>query len=325
MTTPLAFLFPGQNSRYPAMIEKLLSWDRANEEIIELASDTLGRDLKSHFRADNPNIFAHNRDVQVGVFLANHMHWQTLERAGIHAHNSAGLSLGEYNHLVHIGALEVEDALRILTIRGDAYEAAPRGMMAAVYPVSADEAQAVVVASGFEEKLAIAMCNTPHQCVLSGERTAVEYAMQRLEQEFFVQITVIEDHLPMHSPLFRQVTENLRPALEAIPWYAPARPYLPNVKGTFMHDPSRTDLVDALANHPSRPVLWKDSMETLLAAAHEITVVETGPKSVLTGFFSKRWLNPPRYSTDSKEDFGAHIEELIEDLGHGITTVADAK
>src|SRR2546423_684891 len=117
---PLALLFPGQNSRYPEMLQKLVDRDPANADVLEHASDTLGRDLMTHFQPDKPAMFAHNRDVQIGVFLANHMHWQTLERAGIKAEYSSGLSLGEFNHLVHIGALEFEDALRVLTARGEA-------------------------------------------------------------------------------------------------------------------------------------------------------------------------------------------------------------
>ena len=82
---PLAFLFPGQNSRYPAMFAKLLAWDRENHQWMERASAVLKRDVRAHFTEWDAEIFAHNRDVQIGVFLANHLHWQNLERAGISA------------------------------------------------------------------------------------------------------------------------------------------------------------------------------------------------------------------------------------------------
>lgn len=322
MTVPLALLFPGQNSRYPAMVEKLVAFQKENAEVIERASDSLRRDLKSQFRADNPDIFLHNRDVQIAVFLTNHMHWQILERAGVRAEFSAGLSLGEYNHLVHIGALQFEDALRVLEARGEAYEGAPRGMMAAVYPLSAEDIQAVIGRLDCEKNLAIAMFNTPQQCVLSGERTAVESALQVLEEEFYSQSTVIDGRLPMHSPLFRGVSDELRPALAKVRWGSPIAPYLPNVKGDFLSCPDSADFVDALASHPWKPVRWKESMERLIALAPGVVVVETGPKSVLTGFFNKRWLNPRRYCTDSHDDFAAHMGMIIEELASGISTTA---
>jgi [acyl-carrier-protein] S-malonyltransferase len=322
MTAPVAFLFPGQNSRYPAMLEKLLAGQRDNEEVMERASDTLGRDLKTHFRAENRDIFRHNGDVQIAVFLANHMHWQILDRAGVRAEFSAGLSLGEYNHLVHIGALEFEDALRVLAVRGEAYESAPRGMMAAVYPLSPEEVQTLVRKAECEGKLGIAMLNTPQQCVLSGDRMAVELVLQQVEEDLCGQYAVIDDRLPMHSSLFRGVGEKLRPALNGVIWRSPFRPYLPNVKGDFLFHPSAGDFVDALASHPWKPVRWKESMENLAAAAPGVVVVETGPKSVLTGFFSKRWLNPRRYSTDSIENFGAHLEVIVKELASGIPRTA---
>lgn len=320
---PLAFLFPGQNSRYPEMLETLVTRDRANGDLLERASDVLGRDLGAHFRADNPEIFAHNRDVQIGVFLANHMHWQTLERAGVQAEYSAGLSLGEYNHLVHIGALGFEEALRVLTVRGEAYENAPRGMMAAVFPVPAEEVQALVEAQGQGEKLAIGMYNTPQQCVLSGERGAVEAASRQIEADHYAQAAVVDERLPMHSPLFQGVGDVLRPALQAVQWRKPSKPYLSNVKGNFVSDPSPAEFAELLAAHPWRPVRWRDCVETLARAAEGMGFVEVGPKSVLTRFFAKRWLNPRRYSTDSEEDFRRTVKEIKEFSG-GFSGTANA-
>jgi len=51
------------------------------------------------------------------------------------AGRSLGLSLGEYSHLVHIGALELDDALRLVDERGRCYDEAPPGTMATVLTV----------------------------------------------------------------------------------------------------------------------------------------------------------------------------------------------
>ena len=104
------FMFPGQSSRYPDMFERLASQaPEQTREVLGLASEILERDLAAHYRADNPAIFASNCDVQLGVFLASHVHLVAAERAGLRARLSLGLSLGEYNHLVHIGALDFAD------------------------------------------------------------------------------------------------------------------------------------------------------------------------------------------------------------------------
>ena len=93
--------------------------------------------------------------------------------------------------------------------------------------------QAVVAKLDCEDKLAIGMRNTPQQYVLSGEREAVEAAVREIEDEFCAQSSVVDERLPMHSPLFRGVREKLGPVLEQARWRSPVRPYLPNVKGDF--------------------------------------------------------------------------------------------
>src|SRR5262249_16659079 len=134
----LVYMFPGQNSRYPEMIDRLRTWDDC-QRILNNASDVLGRDLSKHYRAGNPAMFSHNRDVQIGVFLTTYVLSRRLAQEGLHSDASLGLSLGEYNHLVEIGALSFEDALQVLEARGRAYQDGPRGLMISVFPVDADQ------------------------------------------------------------------------------------------------------------------------------------------------------------------------------------------
>ncbi len=297
------------------MFDHVLAWDPRNLAILEQASDVLGRDLKRHFRSDNPKVFERNRDVQLGVFLANHMHWQNLRRQGLEAEYSAGLSLGEFNHLVHIGALDFEEALRILEVRGQVYEEGPEGLMTAVFPVSPEDVEGLVQQSGGQ--VCIGMYNTPRQCVLSGEADEVEKLALQVEEEFYAQSRVIEERLPMHSARFRSTGEALRPALEAARWRTPQRRYLPNLTGEFLSGPDRSRFIDCLSRHTWNPVRWRESMECLAQQENDLIFVETGPKSVLTDFFGRKWLDPKRYTTDSEGDFGASMATLVEELLSG--------
>jgi [acyl-carrier-protein] S-malonyltransferase len=78
----IVYMFPGQNSRYPEMIERLRQWSGC-DRILQDASDVLGRDVRSHYRADSPRIFSLNRDVQIAVFLAAYIFTQRLAEEGI--------------------------------------------------------------------------------------------------------------------------------------------------------------------------------------------------------------------------------------------------
>jgi [acyl-carrier-protein] S-malonyltransferase len=312
----VALLFPGQNSRYPSMIEKLLARDPRNGEWIERASDVLGRDLHTHFRADNAAMFAMNGDVQIGVFLANHLHWQTLERAGIRAAYSAGLSLGEYNHLVHIGALDFDDALRVLERRGEEYDRGPQGTMVAVFPAAVEEIEPVLARLDLGARLGIGIINAPTQCVLSGETAAVQLAAERIADELVAQTVVIDERLPMHSPLFHAVGAALRPSLESVAWRAPSKPYLPNATGRFEFA-SASNLVDILSRHVWNTVHWRESIDTLVGLGEPLTFIEAGPRSVLTGFLSRKWLPHPKFAVDTVENLNAAMSALFEDPARG--------
>ena len=317
MKRPLAWIFPGQNSRYPSMLEKLAARDRENVRWIERASDVLGRDLVRQYRGDNPDVFARNRDVQIGVFLANHLHWQNLERAGLRAEYSAGLSLGEYNHLVHIGALDFDAAVRLLDARGAAYERGPSGKMAAVFPVAIDELEPLVRDLGLGDRVGIAMINTPRQIVLSGDADAVDACAAKAEDAFATETAIVERTVPMHSPLFRTVADYFRAALAGVRWWKPARPYLSNVTGRFEPGAAPDLFVDALSRHVCSTVRWRDCGEAIASAEPATTFVETGPKSVLTGLFSRKWFSPARFATDAVDDFNARVDALIEELSNG--------
>src|SRR5690606_9285414 len=107
----LVLLFPGQSSRDGDMVARALRMaPSAARRVLEEASDVLSRDLIAHYKGDPRAQFATNRDVQIGVFVTNHVHLEALRERGIEAPVSLGLSLGEYNHLVHIGAFSFADA-----------------------------------------------------------------------------------------------------------------------------------------------------------------------------------------------------------------------
>lgn len=311
--TTLVFMFPGQSSRYPGMLEKLARLHRRAAEVLASASDVLGRDLRAHYGEDNPAAWARNVDVQVGVFVANHMLLSVLQAEGVDAELSLGLSLGEYNHLVHIGALELAEALRLVQARGEAYDAGPRGAMASVQPLDLESLEEVVC--GVRERglgvLEIVNLNSPRQHVISGDHAAVEAAIAVLEDEHFVVPTIIERQVPMHSSLFEPVGAALRAHLQRARFRAPRLPYLPNRLGDFAPAPKPADFVELLAAHVHTPVLWRQSIERVAERHPGAVFVEVGGKQVLHNLLDRKWLRSARYATDSREEPEAHLAGVL--------------
>lgn len=311
------FLFPGQSSRYPEMIDRL--FEHAPEEASRVfgeASAALGRDLRAAFSASNPDLFATNRDVQIGVFLANHTHLLALERTGLTASLSVGLSLGEYNHLVHIGAIAFVDALRLVDARGAAYDAGPEGAMISVFPLGVDDLAAIIARVQAVGRVEIANLNSPTQNVLSGDREAVSAAAALADLEHGASAVLIEKRIPMHSVLFRPVADALREALREAPWKTPSLPYLPNVLGRFEPEPTPARIAELLELHVYNSVLFRSSVELLALENEGAAFVEVGPRAVLHNLLSRKWLRVKRFCTDPPGGAPPRFAEIAEEIAH---------
>ncbi|MFC1574621.1 ACP S-malonyltransferase [Gemmatimonadota bacterium] len=304
-------MFPGQGSLYPSMISKLVGLHPPNGELLTAASDHLHRDLAAHYREDNEEIFGCNRHIQIGVFLANCMFLEILNSHGIQADLSLGLSLGEYNHLLHIGALGFEETVETVEQRGHAYDAGPAGAMASVFPIELEELEEVVEKASASGVLEIVNLNSPGQHVLSGEKPAIEEAVRILDESSYAQTVVIEDNIPVHCSTFEPVGREFRKHLETLTFVPPRLPYFPNRLGHPLQNATQEDFVELLSTHVHRPVLWRHSIDLIVEQWPDAVFVEVGPRKVLSNLLHRRWHPVRRFHTDSEKGTHSHLESLI--------------
>ena len=100
------FLFPGQSSASPDAVNRALQAHPAAAAVAGVARAVLGDTTANAYLNPEGARLESNRDIQVTVFLASQMYLAALAAEGIDGHVSLGLSLGEYSHMVHIGALD---------------------------------------------------------------------------------------------------------------------------------------------------------------------------------------------------------------------------
>ncbi len=303
----VVFLFPGQSSADPRMIERALDRHRAAHRLVGQAQSVLGANgLEPYLRSSGVRLES-NRDVQVGVFLATQMHLAALDAEGVRARRSLGLSLGEYSHLVHIGALSFEAALALVSERGTLYDQAPPGVMVTVLGATRDEVLRAV--SLAPPGVHLSNINTPTQHVIAGHRPAVEDAARWLEDEYGAQAVEIESRVPMHTPLLDEVAVRFRQPLMAAPWQRPPLPYLPNVSGVARVHASASEFVECLTDHVTRTVQWQASVEAVVAEAPDALFLEVGPGTILRNMLGRRWLNVQRASTDDSGQAGSVLAQ----------------
>jgi [acyl-carrier-protein] S-malonyltransferase len=241
----------------------------------------------------DPTDFSTNRAIQVGVTAAALGWLELLREHDLVSTASAGLSLGEFAHLVDIGALAAGDSLALVAKRGELYDGGPPGCMAAIFPAPwealAPLVERTAAAHGGADALAPAVFTSPTQTVVAGSRPAVDELVEVADEELYARGVVIEDRIPMHTPRFAPVARRFRPVLEAARWAASARAaYWPNVTATRT-TATRAAVVDHLTRHVDQPVRWHATVDALVAAHPDAVFVETGPGTVLRDLMVRRW------------------------------------
>lgn len=310
------FLFPGQSSVSPESISRARASHPAAEQVAARSREVLGNAAADRCLDPAGAVLETNRDIQITVFLATQMYLAALHAEGVESVASSGLSLGEYSHLVDIGALPFADALRLIDERGRCYDEAPPGVMATVLAVDRDTVQAVVEHAGAHGTIVISNINAPTQHVIAGDAAAIEKAIAVLEDDHAAHVAVIEKRVPMHSPLMAPVAKAFAPALERAGWRTAVKSYLPNVTAIPIARPSAPDFVSHLSRHVSEPVLWQQSVEQLVSAHPHACFIEVGPGGVLHNLLGRAWKGTRSTRVDAPDggDPRAHLAATVEAL-----------
>lgn len=266
-----ALLFPGQGSHAEGMDEPY-----RGHPLFERGLELLGHDpfdrLTEGTRYQQPALFL--------CSVAAWEQWREEAEDEDEASAAAGHSLGEYAALVSAGALQFDDAVRLVDERAaamaDAGEANAGGMVAML----GGEAQ-TVRALAKRLGLVIANDNAPGQLVLSGSVDALTEAEDVAREETGARTRRLDVTGAFHSPLMEPAAERLRAALEATPVGPPQIPVYSNGSAAPFVDVRRE-----LAENLLRPVRWRETLLALRTARVE-RFVELGPGAVLTGLVKR--------------------------------------
>ena len=285
MSRPLIMLFGGQSSRDLGIFDRL--------EAVAPRIGAHARARASHYAGGDPTDFSSNKTIQVSVLAATLGWLELVNAAGLQSTASAGLSLGEYAHLVDLGALPAEGALEVVAARGALYDRGPDGAMAAIFPAAWEElrplVERVAAAHGGARALAPAVFNSPSQTVVAGSRTALDALIEAADEELFARGVIVEERIPMHTPRFEPVAAPFRAVLQSAQWTGRARvSYRANVSGRVA-DPDRDTVIDHLTRHVYQPVHWRTTVDALASEYHDAVFLEVGPRTVLRDLMLRRW------------------------------------
>ena len=200
----------------------------------------------------------------------------------------AGHSLGEYSALAAARALTIADAARLLRIRGRAMQTAvPVGLgaMAALIGVEFDAAKAIAQeAAGGGGVCAAANDNGGGQVVLSGDKAAVERAVEIAKARGVKRAMMLPVSAPFHCALLQPAAQAMAQALSRVVVKPPCVPLVANVLACPISDPDT--IVRCLVEQVTATVRWRESV-LFMAQAGVTTFYEVGAGKVLTGLIRR--------------------------------------
>jgi [acyl-carrier-protein] S-malonyltransferase len=199
----------------------------------------------------------------------------------------AGHSLGEYSALAAASAISVADAARLLRIRGRAMQKAVpvgKGAMAALIGLELPDVKAIAAESAAAGVCAAANDNGGGQVVLSGEKTAVERAVEIAKQRGAKRAMMLPVSAPFHCSLMRPAADAMAEALSQVAVRAPRVPLVANVLAQPITEPA--DIVRCLVEQVTGTVRWRESVLFMVGAG--VTAFrEIGAGKVLTGLIKR--------------------------------------
>ncbi len=241
----VVWVFPGQGSQWAGMGRELLDSSPVFAERIAECAAALERwvdwSLIDVLRGDAAPELLDRVDVlqpaSFAVMVGLAAVWSSV---GVEPDAVLGHSQGEIAAACVSGALSLEDAARVVTLRSQAIarQLAGRGGMASV---ALTEEEAVARLERWADRVEVAAVNGPSSVVIAGDAEALDDALDALEDQG-VRIRRVAVDYASHTRHVEDIRGALAEALAGVGAQAPKIPFYSTVTGTWVED---ADVLDA--------------------------------------------------------------------------------
>jgi [acyl-carrier-protein] S-malonyltransferase len=286
MTT--AFVFPGQGSQAVGMGKALADAFPSARAVFEEVDAALGERLSDIIWNGPGDALTLTENAQPALMAVSLATMRVLEdQAGVDLKRDAafvaGHSLGEYSALAAARALSITDAARLLRVRGLAMQKAVpvgKGAMAALIGLDLGDVQSIAAEAESAGICAAANDNGGGQVVLSGDKLAVERAVEVAKARGAKRAMLLPVSAPFHCSLMQPAADAMAQALAKVTVNPPVVPLVANVLARPISDPA--EIVRCLVEQVTGTVRWRESIQ-FMAQAGVTKFYEVGAGKVLTG------------------------------------------
>ena len=288
----IAFVFPGQGSQAVGMGKALAENFAAARNVFDAVDEALGEKLTAIMWEGPADRLTLTENAQPALMAVSLAAMRVLEsEAGVDIARDAafvaGHSLGEYSALAAAGALSIPDTARLLRIRGRAMQAAVpvgAGAMAALLGLEFDAAAAVAAEAAQGLVCQAANDNGGGQVVVSGDKAAVERAVEIAKGKGARRAMLLPVSAPFHCALMQPAAEAMAGALAEVAVKPPVVALVANVLARPIRDPA--EIVKSLIAQVTGTVRWRESV-AFMAGAGVDSFYEVGAGKVLSGLVKR--------------------------------------
>ncbi|SFU37836.1 type I polyketide synthase [Nitrosospira multiformis] len=289
---PIVFLFPGQGVQHIDMARELYHGEavfrREFDRCVELLQPHLNFDLRVALYPNlDPNLeggdearkkelsarLEQTEVTQPALFAVEYALAQLWMSWGIQPAAMIGHSVGEYVAACLAGVFSLEDALRLVALRGRLLQQTETGTMLAVMLPEAE------ITPYLSESCDLAAVNGPELCVLSGPVAAIEALETDLRNKGIEARRLHVSHA-FHSALVESMLPAFMELVSAMELHSPQIPFLSNLSGDWITPQEATD-PGYWRRHVRGTVRFDDGLRELLGNPARI-LLEVGPGETLT-------------------------------------------
>lgn len=284
----IAIIFPGQGSQSVGMLQEFASDMPEIVETFNEASEVLGFDLWHLVQYGEEEKLNQTEYTQVSMLTANVSIFRILKKNGIKPYIMAGHSLGEYAALVAGDSLNFQDAVKLVSKRGQLMQqtvAQGEGKMAVIVGLTDEDVGLICQESSTDNQMVTpANYNAIGQVVIAGHTKAVDDAMLLADKKGAKLVKTIPVSVPCHCPLLKETAQLFAESLEQTHFNIPGVPVISNVDLSIYT--SVKQIRNLLTQQLYSPVRWVETIQ-LIKKSNVNLVIESGPGKVLCGLVKR--------------------------------------